>query len=150
MNMDILDDKFDTPDVQEKACVVYHERHHGDNACASDWAHIQSCLSTVVEAERLHEVPRIKEMTSVGDVCSPVNPVQADFDRSWLETMAAMGMMKADAIPEIMQWESTLNVDIDQRTPALDESEASACDKKLCFSTSRLFEICEELSHAES
>jgi hypothetical protein len=147
MNMDMLDDKFDTPDVQEKACVIYHERHHGDNACASDWAHIQSCISTVVAAERLHEVPRIREMTSVGDVCSPLNPVQADFDRRWLETMAAMGMLEKDKVSEILQWESTTNADIDSRTPTLDEADASDCDKKLCFSTSALFQICAEVQH---
>jgi len=145
MNLDILDDKFDTPDVEEKACVVYHERHHGDNACGANWAHIQSCLSQVVAAERLHEVPRIKESTSVGDVCSALNPVQADFDRRWLETMAAMGMLDDAKVEEILKWESTINADIDSRTPTLNEADASACDLKLCFSTSHLFQICDEL-----
>jgi len=148
MNMDMIDDDFETADVTEKACVVYHERHHGDNACAHDWAHIQSCLSTVVAAERLHEVPRIKEsVPGAGDVCSPMNPVQADFDRRWLETMAEMGMMDKSEIADIMQWESSINVEIDQRTPSLSESDANDCDKKLCFSTSRLFEICAEIGH---
>jgi hypothetical protein len=146
MNLDILDDNHDTPDVQEKACVVYHERHHGDNACGAQWAHIQSCLNTLIEAERLHEVPRIKESTSVGDVCSAINPVQADFDRRWLETMVAMGMLDDHRVEEILQWESTLNTDIEARTPTLDEADASACDMKLCFHTETLFNICAEIT----
>jgi tyrosinase len=146
MNLDILDDNHDTPDVVEKACVVYHERHHGDNACGANWAHIQSCLTTVVQAERLHEVPRIKESTSVGDVCSAINPIQADFDRRWLENMVAMGMMESHRVEEILQWESTFNADIEARTPTLDEADASACDKKLCFSTEKLFSICAEIT----
>jgi tyrosinase len=146
MNMDILDDDPTTDGVEEKACVVYHERHHGDNACADDWNHIQACLAKVVKAERLHEVPRIKEDTSVGDVCSPLNPVQADLDRMWLETMSEMGMLDKDEVPVILQWESTINADINRRTPAMDSAVASECDKKLCFSTQKLFEICAEIA----
>jgi tyrosinase len=144
-NLDILDDKPDTEDVEEKACVVYHDTHHGDHACAAEWNRIQACISKVVKAQRLHEVPRIKEMLSEGDICSPVNDVHTDFDRRWLETMAAMGMLDKSAIPDIMKWESTMNTDIEERTPTLPEADASECDKKLCFSTAKLFEICDEI-----
>jgi len=145
MNMDILDDDPETDDT-EKACVVYHERHHGNNECAADWNHIQSCLAKVVKAERLHEVPRIKESTSVGDVCSPLNPVQTDLDRMWLETMSEMGMLDKDQVPVILQWESTINAGISARTPILEAADANECEKKLCFSTARLFAICDEIS----
>jgi tyrosinase len=145
MNMDILDDDPETEDTQEKACVVYHERHHGDNACAADWNHIQACLSKVVKAERLHEVPRIKETTSVGDVCSPLNAVQTDLDRMWLETMSEMGMLDKDQVPVILQWESTINKDISARTPTMDAADANECEKRLCFSTQKLFEICGQV-----
>jgi hypothetical protein len=145
MSMDILDDDPST-DSQEKACVYYHERRNGDHACSSNWNHIQTCLSYVVKAERLHEIPRIKEMRSVGDVCSPLNPVHADLDRIWLETMAEMGMLVENEVGNILKWESTIESRINRNTPTLDESEASECDKALCFSTQKLLAVCAEVA----
>jgi hypothetical protein len=144
MSLDIIDDNPDTPET-EKACVYYHERKLVDHRCADIWNSVQECLRKVVAAKRLHEVPRIRELTSVGDVCSPLNPVKADEDRIWLETLAAMGMMDKDEVPKILKWERTLDKEINGIIPTLDEADASECDKAVCFSTTKLLEICGQL-----
>jgi hypothetical protein len=144
MSMDIIDDHPDTLET-EKACVYYHDRKNGDEACADKWTQVQECLQKVVDAKRLHEVPRIKEMTSIGDVCSPLNPVAEDQDRMWLETLVEMGMMQKDKMADILKWEQTMNKELNGIIPALEESQADECDKALCFSTSKLLEICQEL-----
>lgn len=142
-SMDVMDDDPSTP-TQEKSCVVYNERRKSSHACDAEWDQIQFCLAKVVKDERLHEVPRIKVMTSVGDVCSPLNPIESDLDRMWLENMAKMGMLEESKVEEILDWEVRTNTDINELTPSYDASMASECDKTLCFSTGRLLELCEE------
>jgi tyrosinase len=142
MSMDILDDDASTFE-SEKACVYYHEREKY-HPCAGKWDKIRSCLAKVVKDQRLHEVPRIRELTSVGDVCSPLNPVQADLDRMWLETMSEMGMLEQQEVSNILKWESTLNGQIASSMSTLEEADADQCDKALCFSASKLLEICDE------
>lgn len=143
-SMDILDDDGATP-TQEKACVVYHERKSGPHACEANWDRIQTCLADVVGVNRLTEVPRIKVMTSMGDVCSPLNRLESDMDRMWLENMVGMGMLDEVEVQNILDWEVATNNDLLSRTPVLDSSEASECDKTLCFSTTTLLEICASL-----
>lgn len=140
-SMDILDDDYSTPSF-EKACVVYNERRTADHVCEKNWEAIQECLVTVFHQEKLHEVPRIKAMTSVGDVCSPLNPIESDLDRIWLENMANMGMMDPSKVTEILEWEARTQKMADSSTPQLQESEASECDKTLCFSTDTLLQLC--------
>jgi len=142
-SMDILDDDPLTP-TQEKSCVVYNERRKHSHACDANWDKIQSCLAQVVQREELHMVPRIKVMTSVGDVCSPLNKIESDLDRMWLENMANMGMLEESKVEEILDWEMRTNQDINVLTPAYDVSEASECDKSLCFSTTKLLEMCDQ------
>jgi hypothetical protein len=144
MSMDIVDDHPATPET-EKACVYYHERKTGDHTCADIWTDVQECLQKVVDVKRLHEVPRIREMTSVGDVCSPLNAVEADQDRIWLENLAAMGMMEQKEVARILKWDETMNKELNGLIPTLNEADASECDKALCFSTSKLLEICNSL-----
>lgn len=140
-SMDVMDDDPTTPTF-EKGCVVYNERRKSSHACDANWQDIQTCLAKLVGEERLHEVPRIKVMTSVGDVCSPLNPIESDLDRMWLENMAKMGMLEESKVGEILEWEAKTNIDILKMTPEFDASEASECDKTLCFSTSKLLEMC--------
>lgn len=140
-SMDVMDDDPDT-DSFEKSCVVYNERRQSSHACDANWDAIQTCLAQLVTEERLHLVPRIKVMTSVGDVCSPLNPIESDLDRMWLENMAKMGMLEESKVGEILEWEAKQNTDIAIITPEFDASEATECDKTLCFSTAKLLEMC--------
>jgi tyrosinase len=141
-SMDILDDDPATPDFKEKACVVYNERMKSEHACDENWDRIQECLVKVFDQGRLGQVPRIKHMTTLGDVCSPLNPIESDLNRMWLENMAHMGMMEESKVHEILAWEHATNKLADSLTESLNITEATECDKTLCFSTTKLLEIC--------
>lgn len=147
-SMDILDDDPNTPPGTgvEKACVVYHDlkKAPGDatHACDAQWDRVRSCLNTVFENKQLGEVPRIKHMTSLGDVCSPLNPLEADLDRMWLENLAEMDMIEEQKVSEILKWEFETNTLANSQTPVLALEDASECDKALCFSTEKLLELC--------
>merc|ERR1719263_1489034 len=143
-SMDILDDDPNTPESVgvEKACVVYNERRKSEHACDANWDQIQTCLGKVFDDGKLDQVPRIKHMTTVGDVCSPLNPLESDLDRMWLENMHKMGMIEEAKVAEILNWEHLTNKLADSLTKNLDAEDASECDKALCFSTETLLELC--------
>jgi hypothetical protein len=141
-SMDILDDDPDT-DAHEKACVYYHERQEY-HVCGPEWHAIKHCLNTVGKHGRLHEIPRIKESSSIGDVCSPLNHVQADMDRAWLEMMSRMGMLEEDKVDEILDWEEIINQKISENAPELNEDDATECDKAICFSIEELLNVCKD------
>lgn len=142
MNMDILDDDPRTGFV-ETACVKYHDRqsHH---ACADQWGAIQQCFTKLVQYQKLHAVPRIRVMTDVGDVCDPINKQHFDSDRMWLETMVASGMMQENQIDQVLAWERQQMERIENTTDVLDSRSATACDKTLCFSATKMLEICND------
>jgi hypothetical protein len=140
MNMDIKDDNPYTSRT-ETACVKYHDRQTV-HACGDRWTEIQQCFNNLVEYEKLHTVPRIRVMTEVGDVCDPINDAHFDTDRMWLETMVAAGMMQANQVDQVLAWERNQLERIENTTETLDASEADDCDKSLCFSATKMLQIC--------
>jgi hypothetical protein len=142
MAMDIKDDDPRTARV-ENVCVKYHERQ-SNHVCGDKWSEIQQCFDKLVTYEKLHTVPRIRHMTTVGDVCDPLNQLHFDNDRMWLETMVAAGMMQADKIDEVLAWERDQLEMIENTTSVLDVDVATECDKALCFSTDKMLEICND------
>jgi len=168
MAMDIKDDDPLT-DHEENACVKYHDRQT-QHACtrASRWEAVSQCFTNLVDYEKLHTVPRIRNMTNVGDVCDPLNKLHFDTDRMWLETMSAMGMMSQDHINVVLDWERNQLHQIENTTETVDapvtphcdqlwgdakedceELAAQAeCDKAVCFSVTRMLQICSDCATA--
>jgi tyrosinase len=158
--MDIKDDDPST-DTEESACVHYHDRRTS-HVCTSQWSEIQACLHNMVTYEKLHTVPRIRHMNGSTDICDPINKQHFDTDRMWLETMVASGMMQADHVDTVLNWERDQLANIENTTETLDEPdeancdsisnldakaqcrEAVRCDKALCFSATRLLQICSQ------
>jgi hypothetical protein len=148
--MDIKDDEPSTV-REENVCVKYHERRsnhvcNNDPAHPDKWTDIQQCMADLVSYEKLHAVPRIRHNTEVGDVCDPLNELHFDNDRMWLETMVQAGMMDASKIDEVLAWERDQLEVIENTTEtiAVDDASTSDCDKALCFSTTKMLQICQD------
>lgn len=157
LNMDIRDDNPWTANYEETACVKYHEREE-NHACQPRWERIKSCFSKLVDYEKLHTVPRIRNVVGAGDVCDPINNATFDDNRLWLETMVQAGMMEPSHVDTVLEWEKRQLDQIERTTEVLDwedhkdnedvTDEERECDKSLCFSPTKMLQICDACESA--
>jgi len=123
--------------------VQYVDRNE-DFDCGGDWATIQCCMTAVSQAEKWHEVGRIRaDISDVADICNPLGDHDWAQDQAWVSwaqdqawvshVQSQQGMTQAEAQESLKLLRTDLH-DLDASLPStVANSRTTSCEKKLCM-----------------
>jgi len=114
--------------------VQYVDRNE-DFDCGGDWPTIQCCMNAISQAEKWHEVGRIRaDISDVADICNPLGDHDWAHDQAWVSHVQARGGMTQAEARESLELLRTDLHDLDASLPStVANSGTTSCEKKMCM-----------------